>query len=321
MSHETTYKIKLGIFVTLGFIFLVIALYLVGNQRNMFNTRFQLSSRFTDVNGLREGNNVRFAGIDVGIVKRIMIVSDSIVQVDMLIRGDVRDYIKKNALATIGTDGLVGNVIVNIRSGTGKALPVEINDWIDSQSNVDTDALLKTLSVSNENVSALSRNLVDITDRINTGQGTVGMLIKDERFAENLQQILANLLQASEGAAATMTELKSTVSKISHGPGIIGFLAEDTMTVKQVRHTIQNLQSSSQEIAHITHDIHLMVQRVEEGKGTAGLLISDSLMADEVQQRLDEIQTGIGLFNENMEALKHNFLLRRYFRKQKKQNQ
>lgn len=321
MSHETTYKIKLGIFVTLGFFFLVIALYLVGNQRNMFNTRFQLSSRFTDVNGLREGNNVRFAGIDVGIVKRIMIVSDSIVQVDMLIREDVRDYIKKNALATIGTDGLVGNVIVNIRSGTGKALPVEINDWIDSQSNVDTDALLKTLSVSNENVSALSRNLVDITDRINTGQGTVGMLIKDERFAENLQQILANLIQASEGAAATMTELKSTVSKISHGPGIIGFLAEDTMTVKQVRHTIQNLQSSSQEIAHITHDIHLMVQRVEEGKGTAGLLISDSLMADEVQQRLDEIQTGIGLFNENMEALKHNFLLRRYFRKQKKQNQ
>ncbi|MEK6480623.1 MlaD family protein [Catalinimonas sp. 4WD22] len=319
MSQETHHKIKLGIFVMLGLIFLIVALYMIGNQRNMFNTRFQLSTRFTDVNGLREGNSVRFAGIDVGIVKRIKIVSDSAIQVDMLIREAVRTYIKKNAVATIGTDGLVGNVIINIRPGSGHALPVEMNDWIISQSNVDTDALLRTLSVSNENVATLTQNLVAITNHINKGEGTVGMLIRDKQFAQYLQQTLQNLTQASEGAAATITELESTAVKISRGPGIISFLAEDTLIVGQLQHTMQKLQTSSEVISEVAQNVQLMVQNLEEGKGTAGLLLSNSTLANEVQTSLDEIHTGIGLFNENMKALQHNFLLRRYFKKQEKQ--
>ncbi|MDF9797874.1 phospholipid/cholesterol/gamma-HCH transport system substrate-binding protein [Catalinimonas alkaloidigena] len=318
MSQETHHKIKLGIFVMLGLIFLIVALYLIGNQRNMFNTRFQLSTRFADVNGLREGNSVRFAGIDVGIVKRITIVSDSAIQVDMLVREGVRNYIKKNAVATIGTDGLVGNVIINIRPGTGNALPVEINDWIVSQSNIDTDALLRTLSISNENVATLTQNLVTMTNHINKGEGTVGMLIHDKPFALSLQQTLHNLSQASEGAAATINELKSTAVKINRGSGIIGFLAEDTLTVWQLQHTIRKLQASSEAIAEVAQNINLMVKGIEAGKGTAGLLISDSTMANEMQTSLDEIHTGIGLFNENMEALQHSVLLRRYFKKQER---
>lgn len=118
-----------------------------------------------------------------------------------------------------------------------------------------------------------------------------------------------------------MTELESTATKINHGSGIIGFLAEDTVTVRQLQQTIGKLQTSSEVIAEVAQNIHLMVQRIEEGEGTAGLLISDSTLANEVQTSLDEIHTGIGLFNENMEALKHSFLLRRYFKKQNKQNQ
>ncbi len=320
MNKESTQKIKLGIFVTLGVILLALALYLVGNQRNMFSSRFPLSTHFTEVNGLKKGNNVRFAGIDVGIVKRVTIRNDSTIQVDMLLREEVRSHIRKNAVASIGTDGLVGNVIVNIRAVAGDAPPVIENDRIASAPSVDTDALLSTLSVSNENVATLTQNLVEITDQINSGEGSLGIMLQDDRLAHDLQRTVANLSAASRGAAQTVSELESTAYKINHGSGLISFLAEDTITVGQLRQTMQNLQTASESVVGVTHDLQGMVEEVDAGQGTAGLLVNDTALAQDIQQSVDDIQTGVALFNENMEALQHNFLLRRYFKKQRKKS-
>ena len=68
----------------------------------------------------------------------------------------------------------------------------------------------------------------------------------------------------------------------------------------------------------MTVDLREMVQEVDAGQGTAGLLMRDTVLAEEVQRSVDDMQTDIALFNENMEALQHNFLLRRYFKKQRK---
>lgn len=315
MEKETIQKIKLGIFVTLGFIFLTLTLYLIGNQQNMFDARFRLSTRFSDVNGLKRGNNVRYGGIDVGVVERVTIVSDSMIEVDMLLREEVRSYLKKNAVATIGTDGLVGNVIVNIRNGSGPAQEVEDNDWIQSHENVGTDELLRTLSISNNNLSLLTQNLVAITDQINAGRGTMGVLLQDTMMAEQLQQVVSNLTTASEGTVATVDELKSTSRRINQGKGIIHFLSEDTVAVVQLKQTMHNLQIASERVVMVTRDLQQMIQLVEAGHGTAGLLISDTVLVEEVQQSVQDIQTGVELFNENMKALRQNFLLRRYFKK------
>ncbi len=318
MSQEVSQKIKLGVFVTAGLFLLALALYLVGNQRNMFSTRFPLNTHFSEVSGLRQGGNVRFAGIDVGTVSKITIINDTTVRVDMLLREEVQNHIKKNAIATIGTDGLVGNVIINIKAGYGDALPIEANDQIASQPNVDTDALLQTLSVSNENLARLTQNLVSITDQVNAGRGALGVMLKDDHLANDLQQTLANLSQASAKTTTTFTKLESIADKIGDGPGIISFLTEDTTTVWQLQQTMNNLQSASTVVTEITTDLQRLTEQVESGQGTAGLLISDTAFAEDIQQSVDEIQTGISLFNENMEALRHNFLLRRYFKKQAK---
>ena len=126
---------------------------------------------------------------------------------------------------------------------------------------------------------------------------------------------MANLSQASESATATIRALQSTANRISQGPEIIGFLMEDTITVTQLRQSMLHLQNASGTLANISLDIQQMVQAVEARKGTAGLLISDSVLAEEAEQRIEEVETGLLLFNENMEALRHNFLFRRYFRK------
>ena len=319
MHKDSVQKIKLGLFVTLGLIFLTIALYMVGNQRNMFSPRFPLSTHFSDVNGLREGSSVRLGGIDVGTVRDVSIQNDSTVRVDMLIREEVRTHIRKNAVAAIGTDGLVGNVIVNIRTVSGKAPPVVANDRIASVASVDTEALLSTLSVSNENVAVLTQNLVTLTDRINAGQGTVGMLLQDEHLAESLRRTLSHLTKASQGAVTTVAELENTAYKLNHGPGLIGYLTEDTVAVGQLQQTMESLQKASAAVAEVSVDLQGVVQGVEAGQGTVGLLVSDTVLALDVQQSVEDIQAGVALFSENMEALRRNFLLRRYFKKQRKE--
>src|SRR3989337_310265 len=109
MSKEFSRNIRLGIFVLAGTAFLIMLLYFIGSKQNLFGSTFRISAQFYSVNGLMPGNNVRFAGIDVGTVERVEIISDSTVSVTMLIEEKVRHYIKKNAVAIVGTDGLMGN--------------------------------------------------------------------------------------------------------------------------------------------------------------------------------------------------------------------
>ena len=114
MKRTSGQKLRLGLFVTIGTVLFVSAVYLIGQRETMFKKTFIISSYFQNVNGLQRGNNVRFSGIDIGTVKAISMINDSTIQVDMNIQEDITAHIKKNAIATIGSDGLVGNMIVNI---------------------------------------------------------------------------------------------------------------------------------------------------------------------------------------------------------------
>lgn len=85
MANESRRNIRLGIFVISGTAFLIIALYLIGNKQNLFGSTFSVSARFYNVNGLMKGNNVRYAGIDVGTVESIEILNDTSVNVVMVL--------------------------------------------------------------------------------------------------------------------------------------------------------------------------------------------------------------------------------------------
>src|SRR6185369_14993513 len=124
MTMKTIENAKLGLFVMAGLLFLIFSLYMIGRNRNLFGSSLTISANFRNVNGLMLGNNVRFSGIDVGTVQKIEIVTDTLVKVTMVIDEGVRKFIKRNALASVGTDGLMGNKIININSQPGNAEPV-----------------------------------------------------------------------------------------------------------------------------------------------------------------------------------------------------
>src|SRR4051812_28244697 len=114
MEKETGYRIRLGIFVSIGVALLIVTIYVIGKKQNLFGTTFKVSGIFHNVSGLQVGSNVRFSGISIGTVENIEIITDSTVRVDMILEEKTRKFIKKDAKASIGSEGLMGNKIVNI---------------------------------------------------------------------------------------------------------------------------------------------------------------------------------------------------------------
>ena len=130
MKNNISNKIKLGIFISLGMIVFIVAIYFIGEGQQLFRSTFSLTGVFKDVAGLQAGNNVRLSGVNIGTVKNINIVSDSSVKVEIVIDESTRKFIKKDAVAIIGSEGLMGNKVLIINPGTGGKKEIENNDVI-----------------------------------------------------------------------------------------------------------------------------------------------------------------------------------------------
>ena len=240
MEKSTNQKIKLGIFVIIGSLFFIIAIYFIGNKKDMFNETIQISAVFKNVNGLQHGNNVRFSGINVGTVKKIIIVNDSLIKVDMLIEEDIASHIKKDAMASIGSDGLVGNMIVNIIPGKKSNEMVKDGDVILSENKASTDEILKTINSTSENAKLITDNLVKITNQINSKKGTIGMLINDTVMSDDLKQTIYNLKVTTQSTSKSMANLNKIINDLNNKDNVVGAL-KDTVTGRKIKMIIVRL--------------------------------------------------------------------------------
>jgi phospholipid/cholesterol/gamma-HCH transport system substrate-binding protein len=198
MRKEVYRNIRLGVFVIVGLLFLIIGLYLVGNNKNMFNSTFQLHTSFSDVGGLQTGNNVRYAGINVGTVENITIVNDTTIEVSMVIVKKMKTFLRKNCIAAIGTDGLVGSKLVNIDPGTVDSPLIAEGDYIPSLKAVDTEKMLRTLELTNQNIATISGNLKAVTENITKSRGTLYTLLMDTSMAASMANTLNNIQNFSK---------------------------------------------------------------------------------------------------------------------------
>ncbi|MFM1744572.1 MAG: hypothetical protein RLZZ630_509, partial [Bacteroidota bacterium] len=149
-------NLKLGLFVALATVILIVSMYVIGSNKNIFSKTIPVYVTFNNVNGLIEGNNVRFAGIAIGTVKGVSIVNDTTVVVKMVIREDAVKYVRKRSLADIGSDGLMGNKLINISTPDASSTYVSPGDTILSAEVIATDEMMRTLNTTNENVLVIS---------------------------------------------------------------------------------------------------------------------------------------------------------------------
>jgi len=207
-THSEKFKVRLGIFVAGGLVLFVLAIFIIGKQKNLFNPVYTLNSTFYNVSGLQVGNNIRFAGINVGTVDNIFIINDSTVKVTMMIRKDVQKFIKKDCEAVIGSEGLMGDRLIIITQGGADAALTQNGDQLTSKEPVETDAIMASLKVTAGNVEIITQQLAEIMLKINGGSGTLGKLIQDTTIAENLNQTIVNLKKGTKGLGENMEAAK-----------------------------------------------------------------------------------------------------------------
>lgn len=320
MEKSTSQKIRLGVFVIIGLLLFVLAIYFIGNKQKMFGKTNHLEAVFTNVNGLQLGNNVRYSGINVGTVRNIIMENDTTIRIDMIIDKAIFPFIKKDAVATIGSDGLVGNMIINILPGKGTEQSVKPGETILSQNKIRTEDILNTLSITNKNASELSTDLLEITKQINNGNGTIGILMKDSLMANDLKETMHYLKLTGKGTYESVTELKKTISSLDKKDNVIGIL-KDSAVANKLKNMVTNLDQSSAEINKVVTNFNATILNIKNGKGAINYLANDPKLVHKIDSTMTNINQASYRLNENLEALKHNFFFRGYFRKQEKAKQ
>ena len=306
---------RLGLFVLVGLGCLLTVLFLLGRKQNLFGSSLEVQADFRNVSGLLPGNNVRLGGISVGTVKDIRILNDSTVRVGLSLNRDVQPYVKKNAIASIGTDGLVGNTIINLKPVPTPARPIESGDILRTTTPLALDAMLGTLNVSNKNLVGITQDLREITRKLNSSDA-LWSLLSDRQLAVEMHRSLRNAAAATallQGSAADMQQL---THGLRQGKGPAGYLLTDTAFAGRMRHATRQLAGTSDTLAHTLASLKRQLQTPNSPLNT---LLADTAMSRNLRQSLRNVERGTAGFSQNMDALKHNFLLRGYFRKLAKQ--
>jgi len=334
MEKSIYQKLRLGIFVLTGITLFVLAIWMIGSKQNIFGNSSDLYAVFNNVNGLKTGNNIRFSGIKVGTVKNIQMINDTLIVVKMSIESDITKHIKTDAKAVITTDGLVGNMIVNILPGAGSQTALQSGDTIRSYSRIRTDEMLNTLSVTNENAALLTAELLKITKEISNGKGIVGAIINDSTITDDVKQTLHFLRKTSYESSIAIKNINNLVSSLNKKDNLIGVI-KDTVLAKQMKNIVSNIEKSSQEIETVIDNLNTTIENtnstvlnVKEGKGAINYLSNDPALVKKIDHTVNNLDSamikintaGIKL-NENLEALKHNWLLREYFKNLEKKKE
>lgn len=204
MKKRPVNNIKLGMFVSACILLFIAGIYFVGQRQQLFSRTFHVSGIFRDINGLQVGNNVRYSGINVGIVDNIRQITDSTVKVDMEINEHTRKFIKKNATIIIGSDGLMGSKLLSIIPGAYSKLEVADNDILETVQPVSMDDIMVNINETSNNAAIITGDLAAIIKNIREGKGTLGKIMMDSSFAQNIDKTLVNIKQGTGGFKQNM---------------------------------------------------------------------------------------------------------------------
>jgi phospholipid/cholesterol/gamma-HCH transport system substrate-binding protein len=320
MAKQGENNIKLGVFVLAGLIVMMVAFYMIGNNTSMFGSSFVLKARFANLDGLMEGNNVVFSGLQAGTVKTIDIIDDTTMEVTMLIDSKVKNYIHANAEAAIGTEGLMGNKVVNIQPVKGNSPPVINGELLAAQKITSMDEMLQTLSKTNNNIATISEALKTTVLRLDTS--AIFSVLNDKTIGISLRSSLKNINDATGNASEMTHGLNGIVTQIKQGKGAVGVLLTDTAFAGNLKTAIVKIKSASDNANKMSLQLNSMATNINYelayGKGPLHALLRDSMTTQRLNVSMDNVQKGAEGFSEIIEALKHNFLVRGYFKTQAK---
>jgi phospholipid/cholesterol/gamma-HCH transport system substrate-binding protein len=226
---------RLGLFVIATLLVLGAGVYWIGAKQFMFSHTYQLAAEFQNAGGLVPGSEVRVGGIHQGTVRSIVLPRHPTekVRVQMELQKQTRDVVKKDSVATIKQEGMVGDRYVEISFGSEEAPKVNDRDVIQGETPQQMADLMRKADSLLDSVKGATENVASITQKIDQGQGTMGKLVNDKRVYQNM----------SSGATAFQENMEA----LKHNFFLRGFYKkrgyEDSSELK--KHEISRLPSES----------------------------------------------------------------------------
>jgi phospholipid/cholesterol/gamma-HCH transport system substrate-binding protein len=175
---------------------------------------------------------------------------------------------------------------------------------------------------TNNDAAVIAENLKTTVQGINNSSA-LWSLLNDKSIPQDVRAAVANIRSATGKSGMMVNDLNTIVADVKKAKGSVGAVLTDTSFAKNLNEAILKIKTVGDEADVLAAEISKVVTGIEQdvntGKGTANALLKDSLLVMKLNAGLDNIQKGTDGFNQNMEALKHNFLLRGYFKKLEKQ--
>jgi phospholipid/cholesterol/gamma-HCH transport system substrate-binding protein len=292
--------VRLGVFIFLGGVLLILIIFLIGNKEGMFASTFKVKAYYTDIQGLRKGATARLGGISIGSVSDINISAEHAgkVEVELRLSSDIRKFIREDSKADIETEGLVGNKVVVITMGTLAANEIKNGGVIQSIEPISFGAIIdetKGIMTYTKNVTS---NLADIVQKVNQGEGSIGKLVNNDEFYQNANKLVVSADKSLSLITSRLDTLSYFITSLGNG----------------VQYVVRDIDK-------VVVGVDTLVSNINQGKGLLGTLISkksgyDTSIAktlDNVVKMTEDAKLGASRFAEDMEALKRNWLFKGYF--------
>jgi phospholipid/cholesterol/gamma-HCH transport system substrate-binding protein len=223
---------RLGVFIVATLAILVVGVFIIGGKQYLFSSTYQLKAQFDNVVGLDPGGDVRVGGVHSGTVRNILLPHKpgEKVTVIMDLGKSTHEIIKQDSVATIETEGLLGNQFLAISFGSAASHDVRDGDSIASQPPLEmADLLQKTSDILDgsqqavQNATRATANLDSISAKIDRGQGTAGALVNDKALYSNLEQTTGAMRDTMVQARAGVTDFQENMEAMKHNFFLRGY--------------------------------------------------------------------------------------------------
>src|SRR6476469_2183510 len=274
-------QLRVGIFVLVTIVILIFLVLNASGDINPFSKKLHLKSRFVDANGLRDGSEVRLAGVKVGKVERITLLPPSdvsnaprveaLLTIDSTIDGQpANQRIRSDSTAQQGSPSLLGNeMLINITPGTAVGSPVSDNAVLPSSSSNTVNDFATSGTDLAQRLSKLSDEISGIVKDVKDGKGTVGRLFSDEALYNNLN--------------ATIRETEDVMTQVRSGNGSAGRFINDPALYNNANEIAIQLRAISADL--------------RAGRGTAGKLLTDDELYVRINRTADRLDNAVDQVN------------------------
>ena len=339
IKHIRWAKLRVGLVITTALAVLFMAVMFAGNIENIFKPHAVIYADFNDVRGLRPGAPVWFSGIEVGKVKSLSFHRGREIKVSLWIDKSILYHLRKDSSATILTLGLLGDKYLELGPGTTEAPGLRDGDSLAGSTQLEFQDIMEKSKESISRLNDLAKRLDHFIAMIETGQGTIPMLLRDRALYDNMRDaanslyVVMNRVQKGEGTLGLLlsdeklyTELESSANNLKEfsdglraSDGTLNKLIKDKELYDRLLGTSTALDGITKELSggrgtlgRLLRDesiyenldsasgkLSALLQRIEEGKGIMGDLTTDGQIHTDLKETVKDLNALIKDMKEN----------------------